>query len=163
MENAQATVAELKVVLPNTNLGFYTVLREGIGTPDQTAHFIEGLRRAGIPEWPYDDRRLAEDRLSADELRAVVAGQVWTGELKNGVDFVQYFDPKGNFAYRSTTSLLSGRVEMDGDRLCQVVDGYLLNHPTCGYVYRNATDEAHPDQTFAYVSIDAVKFFSVSD
>ena len=50
---------------------------------------------------------------------------LWTGKLENGVDFVQYFDPAGNFAYRSATSLLSGRIEIEGDRLCQVIDGYL--------------------------------------
>lgn len=162
-EKARAVAAELQEVLPITNLGYYSVLRQNIGTPEQNAHFIDGLRRAGIPEWPYGDQRQPEDRLDADELRAVVAGPLWTGKLENGVDFMQYFDPAGNFAYRSTSSLLSGRVEIDGDRLCQVIDGYLMNHPTCGYVYRNVSGADHPEQAFAYVSIDAVKYFSVSD
>lgn len=161
-DNVKATVAELKKVLPITNLGYYRVVRDNFGTPEQSAQFIEGLRRAGIPQWPYGDQRQPEDRLDADELRAVVAGTIWKGKLENGVEFIQYFDSSGVFAYRSTVSLLSGRVEMDGDRLCQVIDGYLLNHPTCGYVYRNGSDKAHPDLAFAYVSIDAVKFFSVS-
>ena len=163
MDRARATVAELKDVLPITNLGFYALLSENIGTPEQTAHFIEGLRRAGIPDWPYGDTRPLKDRLDAAELRKVVAGPAWTGKLKNGVDFVQYFDPSGNFAYRSTTSLLSGHVEVQGDRLCQVVEGYLLNLPTCGYVYRNEPRDGRPHQTYAYVSIDALKYFSVTD
>lgn len=162
-EKMKAVVAELEQVLPITNLGFYSVLRENIGTREQTARFIEGLRRAGIPEWPYGDQRQPKDRLDAKDLRALVAVPLWTGELENGVDFVQYFDPAGNFAYRSTTSLLSGKVKIEGDRLCQIIEGYLLNRPTCGYVYRNPVDKVHPDQAFAYVSIDAVKFFSVSN
>ena len=76
-------------------------------------------------------------------------------------DFVQYFDRSGGFAYGSTTSLLTGRVEIRGDQLCQMIDGYLLDRPSCGYVYRTASPD-HPAGTLAYVSIDAVKYFSVS-
>ncbi|MBN8999876.1 MAG: tetratricopeptide repeat protein [Rhizobiales bacterium] len=155
-------VAELLKIIPIANLGFYAVLRENTGTPEQTARLIEGLRLAGLPEWPFDDRRQAEDRLGADELRAVAAGPLWTGELQNGVDFVQYFDRTGGFAYRSTTSLLTGHIAVQGDRLCQIIDGYLLNHPTCGYVYRNMSAADHRAGDFAYVSVDAVKYFSVS-
>ncbi len=161
-ERVKATVSELQDILPITNLGYYAVLRGNIGTREQAAHFIEGLRRAGIPEWPYGDRRAPENRLNAAELRAVVAGPLWTGELENGVDFVQFFDRKGSFAYRSISSLLSGRVVIEGDRLCQVIDGYLLDRPTCGYVYHNAQDRDHPGHDYVYVSIDALKFFSVS-
>jgi adenylate cyclase len=161
LDKAKAIVAELKELVPITNLGFYAVLSKNIGTSEQTAHFIEGLRRAGIPDWPFDDRRREQDRLSQDELRAVAAGPVWKGELANGVGFVQYFDRGGGFAYASTTSLLTGRVEIRGDQLCQVIEGYLLNHPTCGYVYRVAAPD-RPAGTLAYVSIDAVKYFLVS-
>jgi adenylate cyclase len=159
---ARAAVAELKEVLPITNLGFYRVLGQGIGTHEQAAHFIEGLRRAGIPEWPYGDQRPLADRLGGDDLRALVSGRTWEGALKNGVRFVQFFDPEGEFAYRSPSSLLSGRVTVEDDRLCQVFEGYLLNRPTCGYVYRNAADASNPGLTYAYVSIDALKYFSVS-
>lgn len=159
---AKAIVAELKELVPITNLGFYAVLSENIGTPEQAAHFIEGLRRAGIPEWPFDDQRREQDRLGQDELRAVAAGPVWRGELANGVGFVQYFDRSGHFAYASTTSLLTGRVEIRDGQLCQIIEGYLLDHPSCGYVFRNAASPAHPAGSLAYVSIDAVKYFSVS-
>ncbi|HWJ74811.1 MAG TPA: tetratricopeptide repeat protein [Kaistia sp.] len=136
---SQEIVAELMKVIPIANLGFYAVLRDNIGTPEQTARLIERLRLAGLPEWPFGDRRRTEDRLGPDELRTVSAGPVWTGTLQNGVDFVQYFDRSGGFAYRSTTSLLTGHIGIQGDKLCQIINGYLLNHPTCGYVYRNAS------------------------
>lgn len=160
-EKAKAIVAELMQVVPIANLGFYAVLSENTGTPAMTAHFIEGLRLAGIPEWPFGDRRNQSDRLSQDELDQLVRGSVWKGELANGVEFIQYFDHTGGFAYGSTNSLLTGRAEIRNDQLCQVIEGYLLNHPTCGYVYRAAAPD-RPPGTLAYVSIDAVKYFSVS-
>ena len=86
---------------------------------------------------------------------------MWRGQLANGVEFVQYFDRGGGFAYGSQTSLLTGRAEIRDNQLCQVIDGYLLNRPSCGYVYRTAAPD-HPPGTLAYVSIDAVKYFSVS-
>jgi adenylate cyclase len=159
---AKAIVSELKQVMPITNLGFYAVLSKNIGTPEQTDHFIEGLRRAGIPQWPFDDQRREEDRLSLEELRTVVAGPVWKGRLANGVEFIQYFDRSGTFAYGSTTSLLTGRIEIHDGQLCQIIDGYLLNRPSCGYVFRNAPSPDHPSESFAYVSIDAVKYFSIT-
>ncbi len=159
---ARAAVAELKKVLPITNLRFYSVLGEGIGPPEQRAHFIEGLRQAGIPEWPYGDQRSPADRLGGDNLRALVSERTWEGKLKNGVGFVQFFDTKGQFAYRSSSSLLSGQVTVEDDRLCQVIEGYLMNHQACGYVYRNPADENNPGLSYAYVSIDALKYFSVS-
>ena len=159
---ARAAVAELKEVLPITNLRFYSVLGEGIGTPEQRAHFIEGLRQAGIPEWPYSDQRPLADRLGGEDLRALVSGRTWEGTLKNGVGFVQFFDKTGKFAYRSSSSLLSGHVTVEDDRLCQVIEGYLLNRQTCGHVYRDAADVNNPRLTYAYISIDALKYFSVS-
>ena len=52
LASARKIVSELKDVIPITNLGFYAVLSGNIGTPEQAAHFLEGLRRAGIPDWP---------------------------------------------------------------------------------------------------------------
>ena len=161
MVKAKSIVAELKQVVPIANLGFYAVLSENMGASEQTDHFIEGLRLAGIPEWPFDDHRNKQDRLNHDELRSLVTESVWKGELANGVGFIQYFDRDGGFAYGSTTSLLTGRVEIRNDQLCQVIEGYLLNHPTCGYVYRTETP-GHQAGTLAYVSIDAVKYFTAS-
>lgn len=161
-EHTREIVAELKDIVPIANLGFYSVLRQNIGTPEQTARLIEGLRRAGIPQWPFGDQRNPADRIGNAELRTITGGPVWTGKLENGVDFVQYFDPAGGFAYRSTTSLLTGHVVIQGDQLCQVIEGYLLNRPTCGYVYRNAQAGSRHSGDFVYVSIDAVKYFSVS-
>ena len=160
-EKAKSIVAELLQMVPIANLGFYAVLSENSGTPALTSHFIEGLRLAGIPEWPFDDQRDRKDRLNPDELGPLVKGSVWKGRLANGVEFVQYFDRAGGFAYGSTSSLLTGRAEIRNDQLCQVIEGYLLNHPSCGYVYRAASSD-HPPGTLAYVSIDAVKYFSVS-
>jgi adenylate cyclase len=162
-DKAEATVTELQGILPITNLGFYAVLRKNVGTSEQISHFIEGLRRAGIPEWPYGDERRPEDRLGVDELRTVIKGPRWVGELKNGVSFVQEFEGLDGFGYSSIGSMLTGRVAFDGDRLCQVIKGYLLDRPSCGYVYRNASDSDRPGLPFVYVSIDAVKYFAVSD
>ncbi len=162
LASARAVVEELRAILPITNLNYYTVLGRGVGTAEQGAHFIEGLRRAGIPEWPYGDQRSAADRLGGADLRALVSERTWEGVLNNGVHFIQYFDAEGRFAYRSPSSLLSGRVTVEGDRLCQVIEGYLLDRPTCGYVYAEATDATHPGPAYAYVSIDALKNFSVT-
>jgi adenylate cyclase len=159
---AQATVAELRQVLPITNLAFYEVMRADVGTPEQTARFVEGLRLAGVPPWPFDDRRRLEDRVGPEELGRLATTTVWTGRLQNGAAFVQYFDQSGGFAYRSTNSLLSGRSRVRDGQLCQQVAGYLMDRETCGYVYRDVSAKPATGESYVYVSSDAVKYFSVS-
>ena len=155
---AREIVAELRALLPITNLSFYRVMRANIGTPAQTEHFVEGLRLAGVPVWPFDDQRRPEDRVGPADLDGLVKGVAWTGRLQNGVQFAQYFDKGGGFAYRSSSSLLSGKTEVRDGQLCQRIAGYLLDHESCGYVYH----EASAGESYAYVSIDAVKHFSLS-
>jgi adenylate cyclase len=156
---AKEIASQLKELVPTINLQLYSVMTENVGTVEQKAHFIDGLRRAGIPEWPFDDRRSETDRLSQEELRKVMAGPVWKGQLQNGVVFVQYFGNGGSFAYKSRMTLLKGRAEIRNGLLCQFVEGYLMNRPSCGYVVRSRRDD--PPGTYVYISIDAVKYFSV--
>jgi adenylate cyclase len=76
---------------------------------------------------------------------------------------VQEISETGGFAYSSTVSLTTGSLWIDGDQVCQRVEGYIFSRAVCGYVYRNTDKEREGEHQYVYVAPDSVKFFSVSE
>ncbi|MDC9809207.1 adenylate/guanylate cyclase domain-containing protein [Rhizobium binxianense] len=150
--------AKLLELFPESNLTYYGYLYDYWRDGDLQRH-LAGLRKAGIPEWPFGFTGNQADRLGEAELRTLVDGKSWTGKHKNGTDFIQYFDKDGNTAYRSANTNITGTIEVRGDRICEKFDGYFLDRMVCGYVYRNTTGE-QGDRPYIHVTPRALTFFS---
>ncbi|TBC73617.1 adenylate/guanylate cyclase domain-containing protein [Rhizobium beringeri] len=155
---AAAETAKLLELFPESNLTYYGYLYDYWRDGDLQRH-LAGLRKAGIPEWPFGFTGNQADRLGEAELRNLVDGKSWTGKHKNGTDFIQYFDKAGNTAYRSANTNITGIVEVRGDRICEKFDGYFLDRMVCGYVYRNTSGE-QGDRQYIHVTPRALTFFS---
>ncbi|MGO7588605.1 adenylate/guanylate cyclase domain-containing protein [Rhizobium leguminosarum] len=155
---AAAETAKLLELFPESNLTYYGYLYDYWRDGDLKRH-LAGLRKAGIPEWPFGFTGNQADRLGEADLRNLVDGKSWTGKHKNGTDFIQYFDKAGNTAYRSANTNITGIVEVRGDRICEKFDGYFLDRMVCGYVYRNTTGE-QGDRQYIHVTPRALTFFS---
>ncbi|MGO7923295.1 adenylate/guanylate cyclase domain-containing protein [Rhizobium ruizarguesonis] len=155
---AAAETAKLLELFPESNLTYYGYLYDYWRDSDLQRH-LAGLRKAGIPEWPFGFTGKQTDRLGEAELRNLVDGKTWTGKHKNGTDFIQYFDKAGNTAYRSANTNITGVVEVRGDRICEKFDGYFLDRMVCGYVYRNTSDEQR-DRPYIHVTPRALTFFA---
>ncbi|TAV74246.1 adenylate/guanylate cyclase domain-containing protein [Rhizobium leguminosarum] len=155
---AAAETAKLLELFPESNLTYYGYLYDYWRDGDLQRH-LAGLRKAGIPEWPFGFTGNQADRLGEAELRSLVDGKSWTGKHKNGTDFTQYFDKAGNTAYRSANTNITGIVEVRGDSLCEKFDGYFLDRIVCGYVYRNTSGEQR-DRPYVHVTPRALTFFS---
>ncbi|MBA5804246.1 adenylate/guanylate cyclase domain-containing protein [Rhizobium changzhiense] len=155
---AAAETAKLLELFPESNLAYYGYLYDYWRDGDLKRH-LAGLRKAGIPEWPFGFTGSQADRLGEGDLRNLVDGKSWTGKHKNGTDFTQYFDKAGNTAYRSANTNITGIVEVRGDSLCEKFDGYFLDRMVCGYVYRNTSGEQR-DRPYVHVTPRALTFFS---
>ncbi|MBA1347825.1 adenylate/guanylate cyclase domain-containing protein [Rhizobium sp. WYCCWR 11146] len=155
---AAAETAKLLELFPESNLTYYGYLYDYWRDGDLQRH-LAGLRKAGIPEWPFGFTGSQADRLGEADLRNLVDGKSWTGKHKNGTDFTQYFDKAGNTAYRSANTNITGIVEVRGDSLCEKFDGYFLDRMVCGYVYRNTSGEQR-DRPYVHVTPRALTFFS---
>ena len=128
--------AEAARLFPDSNLTYYSYLYD-YWREEDLRHHLTGLRKAGIPEWPFgfeDEKPIGS---MARSLRDLVDDKTWTGKHKNGTDFIQYFDKAGNTAYRSANTNITGRGRIEDDRLCESFEGYFLDHTACGYVFRN--------------------------
>jgi adenylate cyclase len=163
---AELAALNLLRLFPASNLTYYGYLYHYWRDEDRR-HHLEGLRKAGITEWPFGFEGRDADRLDGAQLGKLIANRTWVGKHKNGTEFLQYFDKAGSTAYRSANTTITGTAQVEDNRLCQRFEGYFLDHMTCGYVFRNtASDEEsadeQPDGDYVHVSPDALKFFSLA-
>ena len=165
MARAEEEIAHLMRLFPEANLNYYRTLYNYWRAED-LEHHIEGLRNAGLTEWPFAYGGREEDRLSEAELTAMTGGRTWIGQHQNGTAFMQQFDQAGNVAYRSANTFTTGVARVEGDRLCQRFEGFLLDRVTCGQVFRNSSWSGHEtkeqaDADFVHVTPQALKYFSL--
>ncbi len=151
--------ARLDELFPDNNLTYYSYLYDYWREEDLQYH-LEGLRAAGVPEWPFGFEGKEADQLAERELRDLIGDKVWRGRHKNGTDFIQYFDKAGNTAYRSANTNITGTVEVQGNNLCETFAGYFRGRTVCGHVYRN-TSRTEGDADYVHVTPQALTFFSV--
>lgn len=157
---ARAEIDALLVLLPFANLTYYGVRDRYYKRNEDLAWYLDGLRKAGLPQWPFNFRGRDQDRLDAITLKALVYGHTWKGRHANGAAFLQQIDLRGIFAYRSRTSFFTGKAEVRDDRLCQRFDGTTLNRWLCGHVYRNPGGTRKDHDEYVSVTPDALKYFS---
>jgi adenylate cyclase len=161
MGAAKAEVEALLEIIPIANLEYYRVRDAYYKREEDLTTYIDGLRKAGMSEWPFGFRGDEEDRLDGRTLKAVTLGHTWMGRHANGVQFVQQISRTGIIAYRSRTSFLTGTAEVYGNMLCQQFEGYIMDRRLCGHVYRNPTGTREKNDEYISVMPDALKYFSV--
>jgi adenylate cyclase len=143
------------------NLAFKRSIRSHYQSEDLD-RLMRALAKAGVPEWPYGYQPAAETRLTNAELEKITAERTWTGQVFEGLPFVQQFLTDGRVAYRDHGSLLGGTAEIREDQLCTVFPAVMLGRESCGYVYRNVDPSADEKGDYVHVTIGNVYFFSVS-
>jgi adenylate cyclase len=159
-QRAQFEAKKLLELFPDSNLTYYGYLYANWREDDRRYH-LAGLAESGIPEWPFGFLGRQTDQLSRTELSELISDKTWTGKLKSGTSFFQYFDKAGNTAYRSANTNVTGVIEVQENRLCERFEGYFLDRMWCGYIYRNTTKD-EPDSEYIHVTPQALKFFSIA-
>ena len=146
--------------MPNANLHLVKLRYAALRSQKQNDALLEGLRRAGLPEWPYGFAGSDDLRLTGPDLAALVGDVRWSGRLGNGSAFQLQSDADGNFTYRSDMGEEAGRQFLRDDQLCQIENDRTVAPDICGAVYRNSPSQ-DPESQFVFVSADEVRYFSV--
>ena len=122
------------------------------------AFILDGLREAGLPEWPFGFKGDERDRLNGDEIASTVMGKLLRGKTEpSGSPALMQIGLDGNAAFRSARQLMTETVSINGDMLCEQSEN-AFGQADCGPVYRRATS---PDETiYAYVNSTKVFYFS---
>jgi len=160
---AVAEADALRASFPSANLAFYELFYDHYRRPENRSHLIDGLRKAGLTEWPFGFEGEGEDLVDAGKLPSLVLDRTWTGAHSSGTAFVQHVDREGRVAYRSDLSFLTGTVQLRRELLCHRFDGYFRDRAVCGRVYRNRAASSSALGDYVFVTPDALRYFSVSE
>ncbi|MFO1069245.1 MAG: adenylate/guanylate cyclase domain-containing protein [Geminicoccaceae bacterium] len=149
---ARAEVAEVLKLLPHASLASY---REALG-PLRLAtdrdRLLAAMAQAGIPALPYGFDAKGLRSLSAAEIRELVLGRTLAGELGTGEPALMQVTGDGKAAWRTPLTMLTGRIEIVENKLCERSDGTVRGQLVCGQVYGPAEDGR-------YVYVNPLKLF----
>jgi adenylate cyclase len=163
LEEAKQAVEVLLQRLPSLNLQFYRVMYAHHRRPEDLARRLDGLRKAGMPEWPYGYRDRPEQRLDGAQVSALTFGHTWQGQHRSGEPFLVQIGENGNTAYRSPSSLRTGMLSLRDNRLCDLSDDFLLGRANCGYLYHDPNSLGGAKYEYVYVNAFSLMHFSVAD
>ncbi len=119
---------------------------------------LDGLRKAGVPELPFDFDARARDQLGGDEIRALLFGHTVRGTYPNGSPFEMTRTADGAIA--GTPGSETGRAVVEGNRLC---DLDLVSGRLCEAVLRNPAGSAAERNEYIFVTPFKQASFSVTE
>lgn len=125
-------------------------------------HRLDALRAAGMPEWSYDFRGRAEDRLDASAIQALTINHTWIGHQHNGAPFVMELNANGDFALSSQNSMIAGAFTLEDNLFCTRSPATLLGRKFCSPVYRNPNGSSEKRDEYVLPDSVTVWYFSAS-
>lgn len=133
----------------------YAHFRKG----EDFALIYDALREAGLPEWPFGFIADEKARLSGEEIAALVIGKTLKGELEpDSQPAIMQIGRDGTAGFRTVTRMLTERVFVDRDLLCEHSEN-LFGRPVCGPVFRRVD---LPGAGYSYVNATMVFHFVVA-
>jgi len=111
---------------------------------------LTDLAIAGLPELPFGFDGRSNDRLNAEEIRALTFGHTLRAkDIRSGASFTDVVDSDGTIS-------TSGDFGQDTATL-QYLSNFLICHrwrnigPNCAAVFRNGSESSQPDNAFTWV------------
>ena len=120
----------------------------------------DGLRKAGLPEFPDEWNLRRTDRLSGAEIEALSFGRTHTGRhTRSGLEFKISRDAAGRF---TATGLWNdtGTSRVVGNRLCNKWSKY---SDSCAVIYRNPEGSIETGDDYVLVQHSGAFYFTVSE
>ena len=155
--------ASLKTVLgfwPGYNVRFFSVLFRHWNTKISD-HWLDAMRKAGVPEWPAGFKGDQTHRLTGEEIKALVFGRRIKGEVKFGGEFEMDTTEGGAWSYRVKKFKSTGKGYVRDGLFCFVSDKNVMGRSFCSPIFRNPRGTKAEMNQFVFASIFEVWRFSV--
>jgi tetratricopeptide (TPR) repeat protein len=162
-EPAKREAEELLQRIPSASVQFYRVMYAHHRRSEDLARRLDGLRKAGLPEWPYGYPGRPEQRLDSADARALTFGHTWQGQHQSGEPFLLQIGEDGATAYRNPNSMRTGRVSLQDNRVCDLSGDFLLGRANCGYLYHDPSNVDGTEYEYVYVNTFSLMRFSIVD
>lgn len=159
VDDARAIISEASRILTGRDsLASWRIGNSHFRNEADLAFILDALRQAGLPEWPYGFNGNENDRLNGKEITSTVMGKLLKGmtEPSKSLTLMQ-IQRDGKAAFRTATQMLTEKVFVDHDMLCEQSES-AFGQADCGAVYRRPNS---PDETkYVYVNSTKVFYFS---
>jgi adenylate cyclase len=162
MADARKAVEAILKRIPSQNIASLRIVYSHHQKQEDLDHRLTALRDAGLPEWSYNIRGRAEDRLDAAAIRALAMNKIWMGHLQDGVQFIMQLSPNGDFALRAQRIMVVGKFTFEHDLFCTQSSAILLGRKFCSPVYRNPGGSAEAHSEYVYPDSTSARYFSVA-
>jgi adenylate cyclase len=137
---------------PAFSVRFYQLAYSPHRRAEDVNHRLDGLRRAGMPEWPFGYAGSPERRIGQAEARTLTFGRIWQGQHKPVGPFIAQISQDGTVAFRDPRILTTGKFIFRDDMLCLQSDDFQQGRPNCGFLYRDRTEGGDARYDYVYVN-----------
>jgi adenylate cyclase len=162
LEKAKIVVGQMLNIASRINVQLFRLQHAHYAKSDDVQQMVQAIRKAGLPEWPFDFKATEEHKLDHNELKKITFAQAWQGSSMNvSSQFFQEIQKNGKFAYRDNLAIVTGEYSIDGDRLCQISANFVMGRRQCGYIYLNPEGTLENNNEYIYVNTYSVMKFSV--
>jgi len=161
-EEAKHEVEVLLERVPSYSVEFERVMLAHLRREEDLKRCLEGLRKAGFPEWPFGYEAPDGRRIGESEGRALTFGQTWRGQHELATPFIAQISQGGTVAFRDPSSLRTGQFFWRDDMLCYQSEDTLLGRPNCGFLYRDDKEVGQTRYDYVYVNALSLLHFSIA-
>jgi adenylate cyclase len=159
LDEARATVTHGLSYRPNDNS--ISAIRIGwshFRNEQDQETFIDALRRAGLPQWPFGFQGDPTKQLKGEDIAKLVVGHTLRGFIEpNQAPAIMQIGADGQAAFRSPVQFNTETVFVRGDLMCEQSEN-LFGRADCGPVFRRDGDPA-----FTFVNSRVAFHFSPVD
>jgi adenylate cyclase len=162
LEKAKIVIGQMLAHANRANVQLFRLQLAHFAKSDDLHQMVQAMRKAGLPEWPFDFKAPKEQKLDHIELKKITFAQTWQGSSMNvSSQFFQEIQKNGKFAYRDNLAIVTGEYSIDVDMLCQISANFAMGRRQCGYVYLNPEGTQETNDYYIYVNTYSVLKFSV--
>ncbi|MDH3668023.1 MAG: tetratricopeptide repeat protein [Paracoccaceae bacterium] len=158
---ARDAIQDILTRWPETSVAGYRTLFAHHALEEDLEARLDGLRLAGLPEWPYGFEGDPALRLDGASIDALTKGRTWIGERVGIGPFTQFTQADGGFIERGPDYQMIGTASRQDDLLCLRSPAMLMGRQACGPIFRNASGTAENQDEYTYPNAYRLKRFSV--
>jgi adenylate cyclase len=147
---------------PTISVRFYQLAYAPHRRAEDVNRRLEGLRRGGMPEWPFGYAGSPDRRIGQAEARTLTFGRTWQGQHEPVGPFIAQISQDGTVAFRDPRSLTTGKFLFRDDMLCLQSDDFQQGRPNCGFLYRDPTEGGDARYDYVYVNAFSLLHFSIA-
>ena len=164
LEEAAAQVEALQKDEPFLNLSYYRVAYDHHAREQDLNLRIDGLRKAGMPDWPLGFQSEARQRLAGQTLLELITDKTWSGrDAARNSSFIKEYGKGDSVVLAAENTILNGTAYIKDDQLCERFEGFILGRDLCGPVYQNPGGSQDNRDQYVYVNPTTVTYFAVAD